>query len=99
MPRKILITDERMAWLRENHDTQPFSTLAKEIGCCVDTLKRILMREGLAEFDGAKYAVRRDHAEAKWTRPCIGCKCSRPRPKQHYFCKKCRSRAGYGDDQ
>jgi hypothetical protein len=99
MPRKVLIADEDMDWLRQNHDSLPFTLLASRVGCCVDTLKRILMREGLAEFEGAKYAVRRDHAEAKWTRPCMSCKCARPRPKNHYFCARCRRRAGYGDEQ
>lgn len=99
MPRKVLIAVEDMDWLRQNHDLLPFTELAGRIGCCVDTLKRILMREGLAEFEGAKYAVRRDHDEAMWTRPCMSCKCCRPRPKNHYFCARCRRRAGYGDDQ
>lgn len=89
-----------------------YRAMAKEFDCCTDTLKRILVREGLAEFDGAKYAIsplHKSHAEM-WRRPCMRCKDDTPRPKWQYFCDACKSRqdtsgvpdsfleAGYDDD-
>jgi len=97
MPRKVLITDEQVAWLHCNHIDLSYPHMARTIGCCVDTLKRILVREGLQEFDGAKYAVNRKHDEDTWGRPCLRCKDTSPRPKNHYLCPRCRRSNGYND--
>ena len=97
MPRKVLISEENMAWLRAEHRHHSYLAMAKRIGCCVDTLKRILVREGLQEFDGAKYQVKRAHDQDMWDRPCIVCKDTTPRPRNQYMCGKCRRRAGYSD--
>ncbi len=97
MPRKVSITETQVEWLRENHDTLPYPHMAKVVGCCVDTLKRILVREGLQEFDGAKYQVSRKHKAPTWTRPCVRCACAKPRPKGFYLCLKCRRSLGYSD--
>lgn len=97
MPRKILISDEDMTWLHEEHRHHSYPTMAKRLGCCVDTLKRILVREGLQDFDGAKYQVKRAHSQDTWTRPCINCKSTEERPRLQYMCGRCRRKAGYGD--
>ena len=49
---------------------------------CVDTLKRILVREGLRDFEGAKYVVARKVTVAMWERPCMDCKSTELRPKK-----------------
>ena len=59
MPTKVRIGETDLLWLYQNHDKTTYHEQAERIGCCVDTLKRILVREGLQEFDGAKYQVRR----------------------------------------
>lgn len=97
MPRNVRVSDADMSWLRQNHDKKPFTEIAKRLGCCVDTLKRILVREGLREFDGAKYQLRRDRAGQTWNRPCMSCGNTDTRPKQWFFCKACRKKMGYED--
>lgn len=95
MPRRVPITEAQGEWLEENHDKVSYETMAEYVGCCVDTLKRILVRRGLQEFDGAKYQLPREHDKQTWTRPCICCSDTRPRPKGYYMCLTCRAKAGY----
>ena len=54
MPKVVNGSDTQMNWLRENHDSMSLNDVATRIGVCVDTLKRILVREGIREFEGAK---------------------------------------------
>jgi hypothetical protein len=95
MPKKIPLPPEKLAWLEENHDTASYETMAEHIGCCVDTLKRILVRRGLQEFDAAKYAVSRVHDRQTWRRPCIRCGSTQERDRGYYMCLLCRAKAGY----
>lgn len=97
MPKRVPLSNEDLTWLRKNHDQYAYPELADHIGCCVDTLKRILVREGLQEFDGAKYQLRRDFDEKTWCRPCMSCQCTKPRPKNWFFCRPCRRELGYDD--
>ena len=97
MPRSIHVADEDLSWLRENHQVESYAVQAERIGCCIDTLKRILVREGLQDFDGAKYQVKRNHCQDRWSRPCMACGDSKARPKNHYFCRRCRRDRGYDD--
>jgi hypothetical protein len=97
MPRIVSVSDADLDWLRSNHDAHSYSDMAQRIGCCVDTLKRILVREGLQEFNGAKYQVRRDFEEKTWDRPCMSCGSKEVRPKNWFFCKGCRKQMGYED--
>lgn len=87
MPRKIALTEEQVAWLTRHHNRRTFEDQARRIGCCVDTLKRILVRLGLREFDGAKYAMRA--RQQVWIRPCMNCGCAKPRPRLQYICDTC----------
>ena len=80
MPKQVRISDPDLRWLQKNHKSYSYSDLAQRVGCCVDTLKRILVREGLQEFDGAKYQVRRDFSDKTWTRPCMSCRSTEERP-------------------
>ena len=89
MPKQVRIHDADLKWLQKNHKYYSYSDLARRVGCCVDTLKRILVREGLQEFDGAKYQVRRDFSANTWTRPCMSCRSTEERPKNWFFCKSC----------
>lgn len=98
MPKIVRVSDADMSWLEQNHDRVSYHVAAKRIGCCVDTLKRILMREGLQDFDGAKYQVgRREDKTKMWERPCIACGSKESRPKLWYFCTPCRSERGYSE--
>lgn len=74
-----------------DHDYS-YRAMARRFGCCSDTIKRILVREGLAEFNGAKYAVTANKSEIdNWERACIKCKSTNPRPRWQYVCNKCKS--------
>jgi hypothetical protein len=97
MPKVVRVSDADLSWLRQHHDSYSYSDLAQRIGCCVDTLKRILVREGLQEFDGAKYQVRREFDEKTWSRPCMSCGSKEVRPKNWFFCRPCRKDIGYED--
>lgn len=74
-----------------DHDYS-YRAMARRFGCCSDTIKRILVREGLAEFNGAKYAITANQSEVdNWERPCIKCKSTASRPRWQYVCNKCKS--------
>ena len=74
-----------------DHD-YTYRAMARRFGCCSDTIKRILIREGLAEFNGAKYAITANKSEIdNWERACIKCKSTDPRPRWQYVCNKCKS--------
>jgi rRNA maturation endonuclease Nob1 len=97
MPRHVELSSTDEDYLKQNHTTLSYNQMADDIGCCTDTLKRILVRLGLQEFDGAKYQLRREADLKTWTRPCMGCGSEKKRPKNHYFCKACRRERGYED--
>lgn len=96
MPRRTRVTNADLAWLRKNHLKKNFQQMADHIGCCVDTLKRILVREGIQQVYGAKYQEARTKEEL-WTRPCMSCGDTKPRPKNWYFCLSCRKKRGYDE--
>jgi hypothetical protein len=94
--RRPLTKSERdlMRWMLDNSYT--YRAMAKRFDICTDTLKRILMREGIAEFEGAKYVVAPAALEQTWTRPCIKCRAKAARPKWQYICDTCKSDAPEG---
>ena len=86
MPKKTKLTTEQLDWLR-SLPPESLPVQAERVGVCVDTLKRILVREGIREFDGAKFV-----APLKvnyWTRPCQFCKKCVKRPKWQFICDRC----------
>jgi hypothetical protein len=95
MPKRIAVTDNQIEWLRTNHESATFEEIAAFLSCCQDTAKRILVRLGLQEFEGAKYMTPRDFDQPMWTRPCVCCRDVKPRPKGYYMCIPCRTKAGY----
>lgn len=88
------LTEDQVGRLRHmlNNDYS-YRAMAKHFDVCTDTLKRMLVREGLAEFDGAKYAVSPylKNQDQIWQRPCIRCKDKTPRAKWQYICERCKS--------
>lgn len=93
MPKHISVTAEDIEWLRSAYATgTPFKEMAKRLGMCVDTVKRMMMRHGIAEFEAAKY-VAISTPEPQWSRPCMSCGDDTPRPKNLYLCPRCRERA------
>jgi IS30 family transposase len=92
--RIVLTDDQRKALYEALENQQTYTQMADLIGVCVDTIKRILHREGIREFDGAKYAVSPANRlnrlnEEQWDRPCLKCRKQVPRPHGHYLCSKC----------
>ena len=90
MPKRVPVSPQDLDWLRQNAEKLPVKDIAKRFDCCIDTAKRILHRNDIIHFDGAKYEKRRDHDLKMWSRPCMGCKSTDPRPKNQYFCDTCR---------
>ncbi len=91
MPRPIDVGENELAYLRNAVESKTtYQRMADEIGCCVDTVKRILQRHDIAQFDGAKYAVPVETLVQTWTRACSDCGCEKPRPKWQYRCDPCK---------
>lgn len=90
MTRRFELSDEQVEWLSDNFETYTNAALARKMGCCVDTLKRQLVRHGIAYFPGAKYHYR--SKPRTWTRPCSICGSEQERPKFQYRCDKCHTR-------
>lgn len=98
MPRSIPLSPEDQDWLRANYATLTQREMADHLGCCVDTLKRKLMVLGIAEFSGSKYVAAVPRYSQTWTRPCMDCGSTKPRPRNHYYCPTCRTRRGFKND-
>lgn len=81
-----------LVWLEKTFRSNQMTlrAMAQEVGCCVDTLKRILHREGIAVYPAAKYQTSKTKNDGTWTRPCIICGTKKPRPKWQYICTPCR---------
>lgn len=89
MSRKIKLTDEEVDWLKSNHSDLSHRELADRYSCCIDTVKRLLMRLGLQVFSGAKYQTR--PTLPMWSRPCMSCGSTSQRPRNQYRCDDCSS--------
>lgn len=88
MPRRSP-SREQVQWLIENHKTSTLVECSKHLGFCPDTLRRVLVREGVASYPGAKYTVSRKRLARHWNRPCMRCKCTKTRERNQYLCVKC----------
>lgn len=99
MPKVSVHSDGDLQWLRDNHDKVTLTHAAERLGVCVDTLKRLLVREGLRDFPGAKYQVARQLTVPMWDRACLKCRKTEHRPKGWFFCRSCRSVMGYDSDE
>lgn len=89
-PARQLSDDERAYLENALQGRVSFEDMAEHIGVHVDTLKRLLMRNGLARFNAAKYA--RTDPPNIWRRPCIRCGDDAPRHRNQYFCDYCTER-------
>jgi IS30 family transposase len=92
MGKSVVVTKSDINYLvKALKQKLPYTEMARRLGICVDTVKRILQREGLKDFDGAKYVVSLSSSRKTelWKRPCIRCRDDQPRPKWQYICKKC----------
>jgi hypothetical protein len=97
VPRVVRISPADLEWLRSHHHSTPYPIGARRLGVCVDTYKRILVRQGLQDLQGAKYVVARRATDTTdlWRRPCLACRCTKPRPRWQFRCTSCHDR----DDQ
>ena len=98
MPKHASVSPEQVEWLRNNYKKLSYVQMAKEVGVCADTLKRILVRHGIAHFESAKFAVAMSAKVEMWTRPCMNCGDTTPRPKWKYICNKCKSAMDWEDN-
>lgn len=91
MSRKFDITPEQVSFLRDQYGRTTLKSLAERVGCNIDTLKRLLVRHSIARFPGAKFVPSRSSQETFWSRPCMRCRCTEPRPRNQYLCERCSS--------
>jgi len=96
MGHPLSLSADQEKYLRENHLKTTYAEMSRNIGVCVDTLKRMLVRLGLQEFDGAKYHIK--EKPKTWRRPCINCKSTTPRPINQYMCSECNAVTGSSFD-
>lgn len=88
---KIELTIEQIDWLRQANDLRVHPTLmAIHLGYHVDTIKRLLDRYGIKEALSSKHITTGVDVEPTWSRPCMRCKSTSPRPKNQYVCDKCK---------
>ena len=88
MGKPVKITDADLKYLANAlQENEPYTEMARHLNICVDTVKRILQREGLAEFEGAKYviALSSEKHQKMWSRPCMKCKDTKPRRSGNTF--------------
>ena len=95
MSKRFSMSTEQANWLKENHSKHTNAHLARQLGCCVDTSKRIMMKMELAYFPGAKYHYR--SKPKVWSRPCMICGCTKSRPINQYRCTPCHEREEASD--
>lgn len=100
MPKQITVTNDDLNYLRQavSEGKTSYPEMAKRIGVCTDTCKRILHKNNIVEFTGAKYTVSRASVTETWTRPCICCKSQETRPKNQYMCSSCRKQRGFENE-
>jgi hypothetical protein len=98
MPKRVQLTDEQIEWLKTHCYDLSYAEMARGIGCCSDTLKRILVRLDLKHFNGAKYAVEGGPKQHTWTRPCTNCGCTKARPKWQFRCVNCHEKEESWED-
>ncbi len=86
---KIFIADDYQS---ATPKTAAWSKLAgHDVTVCTDTLKRILVREGIADFPGAKYVISPAREAKTWTRPCLRCRAVSTRPRFQFLCDPCKA--------
>jgi hypothetical protein len=90
MPRVYALAPEDEQYLKRYHNHHSFVEMAKRLRCDVVTVKRILVKLGLRDFENPKFYARRRLEE--WSRPCLRCRDDTPRPKNQYVCDRCHDR-------
>lgn len=91
MPRKVPVTDEQLDWLRQAvEDNTPVSEMARALGVCTDTLKRILTKHKIKTFEAAKYIPSSLHPTTKKLRKCLCCREEKLLPTHIWICEPCK---------
>lgn len=67
----------------------PLKQIAANEGICLDTLRRYLVKLGLADYSSERFQPPRPRPK-HWHRPCMICKSERPRPVGQYICSSCK---------
>jgi len=98
MPRRIQVDEHTLDYLWDAVDAgHSYKRMSDEVGCCVDTLKRILHRNGIVKFEGAKYTTPISEDIIMWNRPCSRCGSEESRPKNQYRCDACKARVEHNE--
>lgn len=65
--------------------------IADGYGICLDTLRRYLVKLGLADYKSERFQPPRPRPQS-WKRPCLICKSTKPRPVGQFVCTPCKER-------
>jgi hypothetical protein len=72
MPKKTLVTEAHLAYLRKAVEEEvSYAAMARHIGVCTDTCKRILHKHDIVQFSGAKFIAAKPLEVVTWTRPLL----------------------------
>lgn len=88
--RRNNISEATVATLIDRYQSgaMELSRIAKDLGIHIDTAKRILNKHNVRPTSNSKHFYA--PSPKKWTRPCLRCRCTKPRPKHLYICPKCK---------
>ncbi|CAB5220353.1 hypothetical protein UFOVP235_45 [uncultured Caudovirales phage] len=98
MPRRVSTSSEQIQWLKDaKRKGVSYLEMSKYIGCCEDTLKRILVRYDIATFSSEKYNAIAFTGK-QWQRPCNICRCTKSRPRFQFTCDSCHEQTNVAAD-
>lgn len=90
MKKRAELTPEQLEWLKDAYRRKvPPRNMARHLNLHVDTVKRLLDRYGIHKALSAKHITPEENKD-EWQRPCMKCKCKKPRPRLQYICDPCK---------
>lgn len=89
--KKTDLSPEQIEWLRSAYELKVHpSLMALHFGLHIDTIKKLLDRYDIAPALSPKHIATRPPKTDTWTRPCMKCKSTDPRPINQYVCTACK---------
>lgn len=89
--RNIKLTAEQRIEVTRMLDAgEPFTHVATYLEVCVDTCKRIVVREGIRHLESVKYHPGNTTNTERWTRRCLSCRDLKTMIRWQYVCNDCK---------
>lgn len=87
---KIALTDDLRRTIETSmREGETLKGIAQGLGVHLDTLRRYLMKLGLANYASPRFQPPRPRPK-NWHRPCLICKSKKPRPVGQFICSACK---------